>query len=926
MGSPRAVRALSRLIIKEKPHIVFLMETRLKSSEMVPLRHKWGFNCGLSVDCRGIGRERAGGVSLLWRDNMDITIMSYSANHIHGQCVDEEENEKWDITGIYGHPEENNKRKTWQLLEKLTSQVGRKWMCMGDFNDVLSAEEKIGGNARTQSQLALGRNALNVCNLFDMGFEGYQYTWSNGREGQDNIQCRLDRVLCSDDFTTRFSPVKVLHLPRFGSDHVAILTTLEAPLIRDAGRRKHIFRFEESWTKEQRCENIIKYCWGKPHLSCCERIELLQDMGKEFTDHNVGTLRKEINEVEKRLKDVNSWEDTVEAINRYKGMEKYHEELLKQEEVMWRQRSRAVWLKDGDKNTKFFHTKASQRRRVNEIKKLKDETGNSCRGEENVERLLISYFNNLFTTSNPSDVEETSEVVRGKLSQSQILWCEKEFTDEEVFEAIHQMHPLKAPGPDGLPALFFQKYWHIVGRDVQKFALQVLNNNLEPNNLNKTFIVLIPKGKNPTSPKDYRPISLCNVVMKIITKVIANRVKQTLPEVIDMEQSAFVQGRLITDNALIAMECFHWLKKKRKGKKGVMALKLDMSKAYDRLEWSFVEQVLKSMCFLLRMVELIMKCITTVSYQILINGQPSSPFTPERGLRQGDPLSPYLFVLCADVLSGLIRAEVTSQNIHGVKIARTAPQISHLFFADDILLFSKANKSEAEKIMSILTRYKRASGQVVNLDKSEATFSRNVPSEDIQTICEIMGVKAVEAQSRYLGFPVPFGRSKKVIFTGVMDRVWKKLKGWKERFLSRAGKETLIKAVAQAIPNYILSWYKLPEGCCNDIDSMLAKFWWGSKEEERKIHWMSWAKLSKAKERGGLGFRGFSDFNKALLGKHCWRLSNRDDSLLGKVLKSRYYPRVPFLEAKAGYQPSYGWRSIISAREVVKEGGRWKKY
>lgn len=128
--------------------------------------------------------------------------------------------------------------------------------------------------------------------------------------------------------------------------------------------------------------------------------------------------------------------------------------------------------------------------------------------------------------------------------------------------------------------------------------------------------------------------------MKIITKVIANRVKQTLPEVIDMEQSAFVQGRLITDNALIAMECFHWLKKKRKGKKGVMALKLDMSKAYDRLEWSFVEQVLKSMCFPLRMVELIMKCITTVSYQILINGQPSSPFTPERGLRQGDHSHP----------------------------------------------------------------------------------------------------------------------------------------------------------------------------------------------------------------------------------------------------------------------------------------------
>jgi hypothetical protein len=126
-------------------------------------------------------------------------------------------------------------------------------------------------------------------------------------------------------------------------------------------------------------------------------------------------------------------------------------------------------------------------------------------------------------------------------------------------------------------------------------VLQVLNNNAQVDEINKTFIVLIPKGKKPQTPKDYRPISLCNVIMKIITKVVANRIKVTLPNVIDHEQSAFIQGRLITDNALIAMECFHWMKKKRKGKKGVMALKLDMSKAYDRIEWQFVEKVMSIM-------------------------------------------------------------------------------------------------------------------------------------------------------------------------------------------------------------------------------------------------------------------------------------------------------------------------------------------
>jgi hypothetical protein len=365
------------------------------------------------------------------------------------------------------------------------------------------------------------------------------------------------------------------------------------------------------------------------------------------------------------------------------------------------------------------------------------------------------------------------------------------------------------------------------------------------------------------------------------------------------------------------------MKKKRKGKKGVMALKLDMSKAYDMIEWKFVDKVLSSMGYPPKFVTLVMRCVSTVSYQVLINGQPSSSFFPHRGLRQGDPLSPYLFVLCADVLSGLIQKEVAANNIHGIKIARSAPQISHLFFADDSLLLSRASQAEARTIMSILARYQSASGQVVNLEKSEASFSRNVPNEDKNAICDLMRVKAMEAQSRYLGFPIPFGRSKKVIFAGVMDRIWKKLKGWKEKVLSRAGKETLIKAVAQAIPNYILSCYKLPEGCCHDIDSMLAKFWWGSSEESRKIHWMSWARLSKAKHKGGMGFRGFSDFNKALLGKHCWRLSTDPDSLVGKILKSRYFPRTSFNEASIGYQPSYAWRSILSAREVLEKGCTW---
>jgi hypothetical protein len=121
-----------------------------------------------------------------------------------------------------------------------------------------------------------------------------------------------------------------------------------------------------------------------------------------------------------------------------------------------------------------------------------------------------------------------------------------------------------------------------------------------------------------------------------------------------------------------------------------------------------------------------------------------------------------------------------------------------------------------------------------------------------------------------------------------------------------------------------MSCYKLPDGCCQEIEALLARFWWGSKDEKRKIHWMSWDRLSKAKQKGRMGFRGFKDFNRALLGKHCWRLMQEKNSLLERVFKSRYFPRSSFLEAKIGFQPSYAWRSILSAKEVVEKGSRWR--
>jgi hypothetical protein len=355
-----------------------------------------------------------------------------------------------------------------------------------------------------------------------------------------------------------------------------------------------------------------------------------------------------------------------------------------------------------------------------------------------------------------------------------------------------------------------------------------------------------------------------------------------------------------------------------------MALKLDMSKAYDRVEWDFLELLMRRIGFNDRWVELIMTCVRTVSYSILINGRPYGHISPTRGIRQGDPLSPYLFILCAEGLSTLLHKAERNDTITGLPIAKGGTKINHLLFADDSLLFCKANFMEWGNIQEILDIYEKASGQKLNRDKTSIFFSKNTKEEFKEYIASISGVSITTQFEKYLGLPTIVGQSWMRAFGGMKGRIWERIQGWRENFLSQAGKEVLLKAVVQAISTFTMNIFQLPKTLCKDINFLMSKFWWGNKQKENKVAWMSWSKMGRTKERGGLGFRDLEWFNLALLAKQGWRIIQNPNSLASKILKEKYFPQESFLNAQLGRQPSYIWRSFWNARSLLEEGLFWR--
>ncbi|XP_062100654.1 uncharacterized protein LOC133806581 [Humulus lupulus] len=657
------------------------------------------------------------------------------------------------------------------------------------------------------------------------------------------------------------------------------------------------FHYETAWEEDEECGNIVSSAWNSGVGYNFETLATkIANVATNLGRWNTTVFKRHHKDIKKKQKQLKSLDASLSATNLkdYVSLEKELDVLHYKEEKYWAPRSKQNWLK-----LVFW--------------------------QDNLVGVFQDYFQSIFESGSPTyaDMDPVLNAIVPKVTSRMNDQLTRPYTGEDVRKALFQMNPSKSPGKDGMSAGFYQKYWDTVGPEVSSICLHFLNEGGHIKGINSTLITLIQKIDDPKHASDFRPISLCNVLYKIIAKSMTNRLREILGLVIYDEQSAFLPGRLITDNSMIGFECVNHLKRCVKSKTGAFALKLDMSKAYDRVEWSFLCSLMRKLGFHEKLISLVLACISSVDYSFNLNGEILGKIIPGRGLRQGDPLSPFLFLICAEGLSALVQRDCVNGTLSGLSCGRIGPQVSHLLFAGDSLFFFKASVCACHRFKQLLNWYGKASGQLVNFSKSAMCFSSRISSGDAVDMASILGVLVVVFHEKYLGLPYYAGQSKKGLFQSLKDCIWNKLFSWKSRSFSAAGKEVLIKFFIQSIPAYSLNLFKLPASFIKEIHRLCARFWWGGNVDKQKLHWCTWERLCWHKSDGGMGFRDLALFNQALLAKQAARLYSNSDSLVAKVMKALYYPTSSVLTATSSKKSSLIWRSILWGKELFLSGARW---
>ena len=402
----------------------------------------------------------------------------------------------------------------------------------------------------------------------------------------------------------------------FHSDHAPILLRCAG---RTEVRRHRPFRFQAAWVSHSDYGKVVEDSWANGNGDVGSSMRWVQEESRIFNSNIFGSILQRKRVLEARIngiqRNLEHW-DSLALMRLDLELRSEYEEVLVQEELLWFQKSRENWAQLGDQNTKFFHTQTLVRRKKNKIHGPFLEGGAWCTDLELLEGETIWFYKNLFSSTGIPDVDRCHEIGMPMLLKEERLTLMTAVTIDEVRGAVMSMQPFKALGSDGFHAFFYKQFWNVVGNDVCRLAQTAFSTGHFDPALAKTLLVLIPKVDNPNHLKNFRPISLCNVIYKIVTKVLVNRIRAFLPRIVSPLQGSFIPRRGTLDNIILAQEMIHWMHRKQ-SKKGAVAFKLDLEKAYDRVEWSFLEATLQDFGFLDMTIKLIMHCVRSSNFSIL---------------------------------------------------------------------------------------------------------------------------------------------------------------------------------------------------------------------------------------------------------------------------------------------------------------------
>ncbi|XP_075671161.1 uncharacterized protein LOC142640761 [Castanea sativa] len=703
-----------------------------------------------------------------------------------------------------------------------------------NFNEPLLNEDKFGGRAVSINKSLLFKECLDKCNMVDLGFARPRFTWTNKRGISDLIQERIDRVFVNPEWWNLFPEPRVTHLTRFWLSDVTFSGVV-------SGAWSHTNELSEAIRRFTRDAKD----WNKSHFG------------------NVFAKKKRIMAWLNGIQRAMAITPSASLVDLEKNLLLELDNVLSQEGELWALKSQINWSIHGDRNTSFFHMFTLVRRMRNKITTIKNSVGDWINEEQQVMEFVQRGFSEIYSSSQEVSlrVHSSSCHWQAKFSDTVQDIMDHEVTTEEIKAGLWSVKAYKAPGPDGLHAGFYQHFWLIVGESVIKEVKKNFAERKMPEYLNKTHIALIPKIQGPETLSNFRPISLCNTVYKIVTKIIVARLRPFLSSVISPLQTAFVPGRRGTDNAIIAQEIIHTISRS-KGKEGYMAIKIDLEKAYDNL------------------VDLIMSCVLSVSTSILFNGGCLPPLYPSRGIRQGQLIE-----------------EKCSENLwKPVRSSKSGLAFSHLIFADDLVLFAKADQINCSTIRGVLDVFCSKSGQTVSEVKSRVYFSPNVDSDLRETLSDILGFQSTSNIVKYLGIHIKHPGSSNQDFNFVLDRVKQKLSGWKANLLSMAGRTVLIQSASSTIPSYTMQCAYLP----------------------------GWEKVTRLKKEGGLGLQSAKGRNTALVAKLNWRFHTESSAPWATVLRMKYCSPQRLRSRNGDKLPcSRVWAAMKKGKDTFQKGTIW---